>query len=68
MIYMGPNYKLSQAILQVSSITFEQNIVAWSLGVSTLIVGAVVKFIPLKFFQWTENINLEEDIDDNKVL
>lgn len=38
------------------------------MGVSTLIIGAIIKFIPLKYFQWTEYINLEDDIDDNKVL
>lgn len=68
MIYMAPNYLLSQAILQVAPLTFGQNIVSWSLGVGSLIVGALVKFIPLKYFFWTDNINLEEDIDDNKVL
>lgn len=54
--------------MQVAPLTFEQNIVAWSMGVSTLIIGAIIKFIPLKYFQWTEYINLEDDIDDNKVL
>lgn len=69
MIYMAPHFQLSQAILQVAELTFEQNIVAWTLGVSVLPIGALIKFIPLRFFQWfTDNINLEEDVDDNKVL
>jgi len=42
--------------------------VAWVLGFSVLPVGALIKLIPIKFFFWTEMINLEEDVDDNKVL
>lgn len=41
---------------------------AWVLGFSVLPVGALIKLIPIKFFFWTEMINLEEDVDDNKVL
>ena len=68
MILMAPNYKLSSAILQVAPITQTQNIVAWCLGVSVLPVGILTRLIPLEYFQWTDLINLEEDIDDNKVL
>ena len=41
---------------------------AWSLGVSVLPVGALIKLIPIKYFAWTKALNVEEDVDDNKML
>ena len=41
---------------------------AWSLGVSVLPVGALIKLIPIKYFAWTSALNVEDDVDDNKVL
>lgn len=68
MIYLAPNYKLGSALLQVAPITKTMSIVAWSLGVGTIPVALIGKFIPIRFFFWTEKINLEEDVDDNKLL
>jgi len=68
MVLVAPYQQLGSALLQVAPLSKGQMIVSYSLGVGSLIVFIISKFIPLKFFTWTENINLEEDDDDNKLL
>lgn len=69
MVLIAPSYKLGSALLQVAEITQGQTITAWCLGAGTLLASFAFKFIPLEHFQWfTDNINLEEDLDDNKLL
>lgn len=38
------------------------------MAVGTLIVGAIIKKIPKEKFDWTEELNIEQDQDDNKLL
>lgn len=69
MVYFAPGTKLGSALLQVAPITQGQTITSLCLGVGTIIVCILFKFIPAEKFQWfVENINLEEDLDDNKLL
>lgn len=68
MVHVLAGYRLGSALLQITTITKGQTITCWCLGAGTLIVHVLMKFIPIEKFAWTETINLEQDMDDNKLL
>ena len=45
-----------------------QEITAWVLAVMTIPIHFAIKFIPVSKFDFTKNIDLENEVDDNPLL
>jgi magnesium-transporting ATPase (P-type) len=53
--------QLGSALLGVAPLTKGQNVVCWFIGASSLAINIVGKQIPLSFFAFTNNIDLENE-------
>lgn len=61
------NWGLGSDIVGTTTLTEGMTITCWVFGAMSLIVNLIIKQIPIDYFEFTNNINLEQEKDDQAI-
>jgi hypothetical protein len=67
MMLISGEQKLGSAIFGTAKLTEGQNYTCWTLGALSLVVNLAIKQIPIDYFNFTGQINLETEQDDQLI-